>query len=103
MPTVGAGLRAQVYDAAGKLSPFGALIVVLDFVLSNRILRRNDDRQVDVADIQRLTVKVFCALVGERTTDLIVAPAERVLSHRRSAGSALGDRRGRNRDQVKNL
>src|SRR5208282_941302 len=35
VPTVGAGLRAQVDHAAGELAPFGALIVVLNFVFAD--------------------------------------------------------------------
>ncbi len=43
-----------------------------------------DDGKIDVADVQRLAVEVFGALIGERSTDLIVAPAKGVLADWRS-------------------
>src|SRR6202022_3325848 len=39
----------------------------------------------------------------ERPTDLVIAPAERILANLRSAGTALLDGRGRKRDEVENV
>ena len=56
MPGVGSGLRAHVDDAASKLAPLWAKIVVRHLELRNRVLGGNQERQVDVADVQGLTV-----------------------------------------------
>src|SRR5258705_5244454 len=103
MRAIGARLSAQVHDAARELPPFGALVVRLDFVLADGILSRNDDRQVNVADIQRLTIEIFGSLVRERTTDLVVAPTEGVLAHRGGAGSTLRNRLTSNRDKAEQI
>jgi hypothetical protein len=79
---VRSGLRAEVHHRAGKLAPLSAEVVVLDFELADRILDGNDHRQVDVTDVQRLAVKILGALIGERTSNLIIAPAEGVLPRR---------------------
>src|SRR4029077_6960106 len=94
VPTVCTRLCAQVHNAARELAPLGTLIVRLDFVLADGILGWDDDGQVDVADVQRLPVKIFRSLIGEGSSDLVVAPTERVLPHRRTARTALGDRGG---------
>src|SRR5882672_2433462 len=88
------GFCAQVDDSTCELPPVRTQIVVLDFEFSNRILRRNHNRQVDVADIQGLAVQILSALIRERPADLIVAPTERVLAHRRAARAALCNRGG---------
>ena len=38
------------------------------------VLRWNQDRQVDVTNVKRLTVEILHTLVGKRATDLEVAP-----------------------------
>src|SRR5882724_3692301 len=103
MPAIGPRFRAQVHDAARELAPFCTLIVRLDFIFVDGVLGRNDDRQIDVAYIQGLTVEVLGTLVGERTSDLVIAPAEWVLAHRRAAGSSLSNRCRRDRNQVKDI
>ena len=94
MERVGTGLGAQIDHATGELAPVGPEIVVLNLEFSDRVLRRNDDGQIYVADVKRLAVEVFGTLVPKRTTDLVVTPAKWVLPHRRAAGSALGNRSG---------
>src|SRR5277367_5897197 len=96
-----AALGAEVDDAAGKLAPFRANVVVLDFKFADRILNRNDDRQIDVADVQRLSIQVFRALVGEGTAHLIVSPAEWVLADWSAARTALGNSGRGQENQVK--
>ena len=100
---VGTRFRAEVHDAAGELAELRSQVVVLDLEFADGILRRNNDGQVDVADIKRLAVEILGALVPEGTSHLIVAPAKGILADRRSARSALRNGGGRDRDQVKNI
>src|SRR5580658_1004350 len=95
---VGTRFRAEVRDCAGKLSPRRVHIVVLNFEFANRVLSWNDDGQVDVADIQRLTVEVLSALVGKRSRYLIIAPTKGVLADGSTTGSALRSHSRRNRE-----
>src|SRR5207244_9797522 len=61
--TISGRIGAQVNDSPGELAPIRPEIVVLDFKFPNRILGRKNERQVDVADIERLAVQIFRALV----------------------------------------
>src|SRR5438445_10512363 len=79
MERVGTGLGAQIDHATGELAPVGPEIVVLNLEFSDRVLRRNDDGQIYVADVKRLAVEVFGTLVPKRTTDLVITPAKCVL------------------------
>ena len=45
---VATALGAEVHNTAGKLTPLCAEVVVLHLELGNRVLRRNNNRQVDV-------------------------------------------------------
>ncbi len=103
MEGVGPGLGAQVYHAARELAPIRAKVVVLNLEFANRILCRNEDGQIDVADVKGLTVEVFCALIRERTAYLVIAPAKGVLAHRCATRSALRDGTRRNCNQVENV
>src|ERR1700730_8948874 len=103
MPGGGTGLGAEVRDAAGELAPFGPEIAVLDLELADGILRRNDNRQVDIADVQGLAIKVLRTLIGERTSDLVIAPTEWVLAYWRTTGSSLRNCRRGNYDQIEDI
>ncbi len=96
-------LRAEIGDATGKLSPLRSQIAGLNLELLNRILRRNQDGQVNVTDVQRLAIEVLCALVPKRTVHLVVAPPKRIHSHRRTRGAALRDHGCRQLNEVKNI
>ncbi len=72
----------------------------MDFELANGVLSRNDDGQVDVADVQGLVLRT---LVGKRTSNLVIAPTERILAHRRTARPALGNSRWGNGNQIENI
>ena len=98
---VGPTLGAEVDDTSRVLAPFRADVVVLDFKFTDRVLNRNDDRQIDVADVQGLSVQVLRALVGEGTAYLIVSPAEWVLADWSAARTALGDSGRGQKNQVK--
>src|SRR5580658_2563345 len=101
MIIVTAALGAEVDDTARELAPFRADVVVLDLKFTDRILNRNDDRQIDVADVQRLAIQIFRALVGEGTAHLIGSPAEWVLTDWGAARTALRDCRRGQKNQVK--
>ena len=85
MERVSTRLGAQVDHAASELAPLRSQVVVLNLELADRVLGWNDDRQINVADVQRLAVQVFGAFVRKRTADLIIAPAKWVLPDRRAA------------------
>ena len=89
MEGIAARFCAEVRDGPGELAPLGAQIAVLNFELANGVLSWNDDRQVDVADIQWLAIKVLSTLVGKRTSNLIIAPAEGILADGSAPGAAL--------------
>jgi hypothetical protein len=91
MPRVAAALGTQIKNSARQAAPFWSEIVGLHLELANRVLGRNQDRQIDVTNIQRLSVEVLRALVGKRTTYLEVTPGEWILPGRCSACSALQD------------
>ena len=91
---VAARFRAQVDDAARKLTPIRSEIAGLHFELLNGILRWNQNRQVDVANIERLTVEVFGALIAEGSVYLVVSPAKGVYADGRAAGTSLWDNCG---------
>src|SRR5882762_3144564 len=91
MKLFGSGFSAQIDDTAGKLAPISAKIIVLHLEFANRVLRRNNDGQIDIADIQRLAVEILRALIAERTPHLIVTPAKRVGSHGLAACLALSN------------
>src|ERR1700686_2419732 len=57
--TIGARLRAEVQYAAGKFAPVRTRVAGLYLELLDRILGWNDDRQIDVADIQRLPIEII--------------------------------------------
>ena len=103
MPLVGARLRAEVDDAAGELAPFRTHVVVLHLEFADGILRWYKQRQVDVADVQWLAIKVFRALIGERSADLIVARSKGFLPTVRTLRTALRNHRWGQRRQVKNV
>src|SRR5580692_3761847 len=98
MPAICTGLRTQVDYAAGELAPLSTQVTVLDFEFTDGILRRNDNREIDVSDIEGLTIKVLRSLICERTSDLVVAPTERVLTDGRTTRPALSNCPRRNRD-----
>ena len=100
---VGTRFRAEVHDAAGELAELRSQVVVLDLEFADRILSRNNDGEIDVADVERLAVEVLRALIAERASYLVIAPAKRILADGSAARSALRNRRGRNRDQVENV
>ena len=60
-----AGLGAQINDAAGKPTPLRTQIAGLHLEFLDGILSRDQDRQVDVANIQRLPIEVLGTFVAE--------------------------------------
>ena len=44
---------------------------------ANGILRRYHQRQIDVADVERLAIQIFRALIREGSADLVVAQSQR--------------------------
>ena len=70
-----AALGAQVHDAASKFAPFRSQVVVLHFEFGNRVLVGNQDRQVDIADVDGLAVNILDALVAERAANLVSCPS----------------------------
>src|ERR1700726_31902 len=96
-----AGFGAEVGHATRKLSPFSAKIASLHFEFLNGILRRNQDRQVDVANVQRLAIEVLRALVSEGTVHLIISPTKRIHSHGSACGTSLWNYRSSQFDQIK--
>src|SRR5207245_11787542 len=99
MPSIGAGLCAEIDDTAGELAPLGAQIVVLDLEFRNRVLRGNHKRQVDVADVERLAIQVLGAFVRERPSNLVIGKVERVLADGATGCVSLGHYGGWNRRQ----
>jgi hypothetical protein len=66
---VTSALSAQVENSACNLAPLWANIIGLNFEFSDRILRWDQNRQVDVTDIERLAVQVLLsALIRKRAT-----------------------------------
>ena len=103
VPGVGSGLGAHIDDAAGKLAPLGAKIVVLHLELRNRVLGRYQKWQVDVADIQGLTIQILRALIGEGAADLVVGKVEGILAHDVTFRAALRNHRRSDRRQIKDV
>src|ERR1700745_4363117 len=100
MEVVRSSFRAQVDNAAGEPAPFRAEVVVLNLEFGYGVLVGNQNRQIDVTNVHGLPVDVFGALVAERSTHLIVAPAERILPHLRTTGTTLRDSSRRKSDEV---
>ena len=73
----------------------GPEVVVLHLEFGYGVLVWNQNGQIDVANVHRLPVNVLGALVAERAAHLVVAPAERILPHLRTAGATLRDGSGR--------
>src|SRR5882724_4403614 len=96
-------LGAEIKNSAGEFAELRPQVAGLDFELANRVLSRNDDWKVDVADVERLSIQIFSALVGKGAAHLIVAVAERILSDRSPASSALCDGARRDGHQVENI
>src|SRR4029077_3145515 len=103
MPNVGTRLCAEVDDSARELAPLRTQVVVLHLEFADGILRWYKERQVNVADVQRLTIKVFHALVGERAANLIVAGVKRVLADGGTLRAPLRNHRWGQRRQVKDV
>ena len=98
-----AALRAQVDDSAGKTTPLRRQVAGMDLELLNRVLDWNQNRQVDVGDVERLAVQILGALIAEGATYLIVAPSEGVDANRSSGRTSLWDD-GRSEDnQIKDI
>src|SRR5258708_10537918 len=83
VPFVASRSGAEVDDTAGEFAPLRTHIVVLDLKFPNRILGRNDERQVDIADIERLAVQIFRALVPKGPAHLQLTKVEGVLADSR--------------------
>src|SRR5271154_6556668 len=103
MKLVCARFGAQVHHATGKLAPLSTQVVVLNFELTDRILGRNNNGEIDIADVEGLTIQILRTLICKRPTNLVIAPTKRVLAHWGSTGTTLSDRRRRDRDQVEDV
>ena len=103
MPLVGPGFRDQIDDTARELAPFRSKIVVLDLKLRYRILRRDHQRQVDVANVEWLAIQIFRTLVGERSSDLIIGEVKRVLANDRAGSISLRNHRWSHGRKVVNI
>src|SRR5712664_4835466 len=103
MPFVTSRPGAQVDYTPGELAPLRPQIVVLDFKFPDRILGRNDERQVDIADIERLAVQIFRALVPKGATDLKISEVEGVLADGRAIGVSLRNHGGSDEGEIKNV
>src|ERR1700723_2226690 len=100
MIIVAAALSAQVENAAGDFAPLRSNVICLYFELSDGVLRGNQDGQVDVPDIERLSIEVFGALIGKCASDLEVTPSKRILTGCGLTGLSLHDHGWRNLDQA---
>src|SRR6266851_1822792 len=103
VPFVASRPGAEVDDTAGEFAPFRTHIVVLDFEFSDRILGRNDERQVDIADIERLAVQIFRALVPKGAAHLKISEVEGVLADGRAIGVSLRNHGGSDEGEIKNV
>src|SRR6266550_9552531 len=103
MPFIASCLSTQVDDAPGELAPLRPQIVVLDFKFPNRILGRNDERQVDIADIERLAVQILRALVPKGAAHLKISEVEGVLADGRAIGVSLRNHRRSDGGEVENV
>src|ERR1700730_7618027 len=101
--TIRTGLGAQVDHTAREFSPIGPQVTRLHFELLNRVLSGNHHRQVNVANVERLTIEVLRALISKRTIHLIVAPTKGVYAHRSACRAALRNYRRSQADEVKNV
>src|ERR1700733_1153114 len=79
-------LGAQVDDTAGELAPFRSEVVVLDLKFRDGVLVGNQNRQVDVADVDWLAIDVLGAFVAKGAAYLVIAPAKRIRADLRPAG-----------------
>src|ERR1700723_3645954 len=100
MKIVGAALGAKVENASGDFAPVRANIICLYFEFSDGVLRRNQDGQVDISDIERLTIEVFGALIGKSAADLEVAPCKRILTSRSLTRLSLHNHGWRDLDEA---
>ena len=64
-------------------------------------MRRNQDRQIDVTDVQWLAVQIFRTLIPERSVYLVVSPSKGIYSHGRPGGTSLRHYGGRQFNQIK--
>lgn len=103
MPLVSSRFSAHVNDAASKLTPFGTQVVVLNFKFRNRVLGRNNEWQVDIPGIKRLSVQIDGALIGKRTANLIICEIKGILADNRALGVSLWNHGGSNRREIKNI
>src|SRR5882762_2399783 len=103
MPGIGPRLGAQVDDAARELAPFWTKVVVLDFKFSDRVLSWDLKRQVDVADVQRLTVQVLRCFIGESAAYLVIGEVEWILPHDSASGVALRNHRRSDGRQIEDV
>ena len=98
-----ASFRTEVGDTTGEFAPLRTQVAGLNSEFLNRILYGNENRQVDIPDVQWLTVEVLCALIAKRSVDLVVSPTERIHSNRGSGGTALRHNRRSQFDQIENI
>ena len=73
---IGAGFCREIDRAAGQTAELGTQIVGLNPELLDRILRRNQRRQIVVGGIHRGAIDVGGALVGLPAPNLIITPGE---------------------------
>ncbi len=100
---IGSPLRAQAGDSTGKFAPFGFQITGLDFELLNRVLRWNQDGQVDVTDVEGLSVEILGALVSERPVNLVIIPAEGIYADGCARGTPLRNHGRSQNDQIEDI
>ena len=103
MKGIASGLGCEVYHAAREAPKFCAKVVGLNPELLDGVLRRDQRRQVDVADVHRAAVNEGSALVRGAPADLVVAPGKDVSPGRILHGLALRHHARHERHEVEHV
>jgi hypothetical protein len=96
-------LCCEIHYSTREAPPLRAEIAGLHLEFLDRILRRNQHGQVDVADVQGLAVEILGTLISKGAIDLVVSPAKWIHSHWRTRRTALWNYRWSQTDQVKDI
>ena len=103
MPFIAARFSAQVDDSAGELAPVWPEIIVLHLEFRYRILRRKNERQINIADVEWLAVQILRALVCKGTAHLKISEVEWVLADGRAVGVSLRNYGGSHVGEIENV
>ena len=97
---VGARLGGEIDYAARETAPLRVQVIRLNLEFLKRVLGGNQAELVDVTVVQRHAVEILRALVGDGTSNLVVAVVEGILPHGVALRLSLRHHAGGERHQV---